>query len=198
MAKKRREFVDKDHEITDAYHDFLEATEGTHGKKIEKKMKEFIKKDPLFFDPYTILAEELQRIGKLEEAEKILDKGYVKAIDLITDQWGNWPDELHWEYLENRHIIRVILNKALSYWIQEARKSSIDLLRKLLHSNCNDNIGARNYMLAILLGWSFDQYENEMQILGGFGYDGQKVMEFEKRMVEFPEEFGWWLRIMGE
>jgi len=198
MGRKQKAFVDKERQISNKYYEYLDSEDQNNSKKTIKIMKEFIKNDPQFFDPYTILAEELQKNGKINEAVNILNKGFHKAVDLITDEWGKWPDELHWDYLENRHIIRVILNKALSYWIQEQRTLALDLLRKLLHSNHNDNIGARTYMLAILLGWSFDQYESEFMTLGGFGYDGKKMNEFENRLKEFPEEFGWWLKDIEE
>jgi hypothetical protein len=71
---------------------------------------------------------------------------------LITDKKGNWPDVLEWLWLENRHIIRAILNKTISLWKNKDVDNAIDLFRKLLKTNPMDNVGARNFILADLMG----------------------------------------------
>jgi len=65
--------------------------------------------------PYQILEDE----GDLNKVEKVLDEAYRRAIALITDKDGNWPNVLERVWLENRHIIRTILNKALLLWRKE-------------------------------------------------------------------------------
>lgn len=179
------------------YYDFIDSAE-RFGAKTEKKMKEFIKKDPLFLDPYLILFELYQEEEAFEKADIILEQAHEKAVSIITDKKGEWPNELLWGFLENRHIIRTLLNKAMNLWHKEKNDQALDLLRKLLRSNPNDNIGARNYILAILLGMKFEEFETQMMVAGGYGYDGKKMMEFEMKMKDFPEEFDWWFRTVKE
>lgn len=166
----QKDFVDKDHPVMSDYYDFLDSERSP--RKTEKKMMEFIKEDPQFLDPYLMLFELYQDEGDFKKAEEILDQAYKIALKTVTDKKGNWPDEMLWGFLENRHIIRTFLNKALNLWIKDKNEEALKLLRKLLRSNPRDNIGARNYILAIRLGMEFDQFETKMR--SQYGYDGKK------------------------
>ncbi|MFH0814437.1 MAG: hypothetical protein V2A69_16610, partial [Pseudomonadota bacterium] len=88
MAKRLREFVDKDHEVMDAYYDLREKYNGKNGKTIKKKLQELTVKDPDFFDTSLFLFEILQNEGKLLEAEAILESAYQRVVKLITDKKG--------------------------------------------------------------------------------------------------------------
>lgn len=195
MSKKY--FVDKDHKIMSEYYDFIDSEERSP-EETEKEMQKFIEKDPLFLDPYLILFDLYQHNDDLDKAHEILESAYQKAIKLITDKKGNWPKKMLWGHLENRHIVRTLLKKALNLWIKDKRDDSLELLRKLLRSNPNDNIGARTYILAIRLGMNFDKFEKQMLSKDGYGYDGQKMWKFEKKMKDFPDEFDWWFKLMEE
>ena len=193
MSKKY--FVDKDHAVMTDYYDFLDSDRNTP-VKTEKKMMEFIKTDPAFLDPYLLLFEFYQNKKEVEKAREILEQAYQIAIKTISDRKGSWPEEMLWGHLENRHIIRTLLNKAMNYWAHGETEPALDLLRKLLRSNSRDNIGARNYILAIRLGMSFEEFETQMA--SEHGYDGNKMMEFEKKMKKFPDEFDWWFKAVNE
>ncbi len=195
MSKKY--FVDKDHAVMTEYYDFLDSEE-LSPIKTKKKMKELIKEDHLFLDPYLILFELYQGERDLKKAEKMLEEAYEMAIKAITDKKGNWPNEMLWGHFKNRHIIRTLLNKAMNLWMKDENKDALDLLRKLLRSNPRDNIGARTYILAIRLGMKFDKFEMQMMSGEGYGYDGDKMMKFEEKMKDFPDEFGWWFKAMKE
>lgn len=193
MSKKY--FVDKDHSVMTDYYDFLDSDNNTPAKT-EKKMMEFIKTDPAFLDPYLILFEFYQNKKEVEKAREILDQAYQIAIKTIADRKGIWPEEMLWGHLENRHIIRTLLNKAMNLWAHGEEEPALDLLRKLLRSNPRDNIGARNYILAIRLGMTFAEFETQMA--SEYGYDGKKMMEFEEEMKKFPDEFDWWFKAVNE
>jgi|WetSurMetagenome_2_1015567.scaffolds.fasta_scaffold05285_8 tetratricopeptide (TPR) repeat protein len=193
MSKKY--FVDKDHAVMTDYYDFLDVGEENQAK-VEKQMKEFIKKDPLFLDPYLILFELYQSKKDIKSGEQILEDAFQIAIKTIADRKGIWPEEMAWGHLENRHIIRTLLNKAMNLWAHGENEPALDLLRKLLRSNPRDNIGARNYILAIRLGMTFAEFETQMA--SEYGYDGKKMMEFEEKMRKFPDEFDWWFKAVNE
>jgi tetratricopeptide (TPR) repeat protein len=195
MSKKY--FVDKNHAAMAEYYDFIDSEERSFDKT-EKKMKKFIQGDLSFLDPYLILFELYQNEMRLHEADEILERAYKIAIETITDKKGKWPDEMLWGHLENRHIIRTLLNKAMNLWLKGKNEDALDLLRKLLRSNPGDNIGARTYILAIRLGKRFDEFETQMMSDYGYGYDGKKMMEFEEKMKDFPDEFDWWFETVKE
>ncbi|MFQ6032356.1 MAG: tetratricopeptide repeat protein [Candidatus Zixiibacteriota bacterium] len=196
MTKKLREFVDKDHRVMDAYYDLCERYTGRNAKTIKGQLRRLIEKDPDFLDSYLLLHQILQDEGNFLEAEKILDQAYGRAIELITDKKGNWPDILEWGWLENRHIIRTILNKAILLWISKETDRALDLFRKLLKTNPGDNVGARDYILAIRMDMSLEEFERRFN-KGGF-YDIELVEWFDKNYRKFPDEFDWWEKALEE
>lgn len=196
MTKRFKEYVDKDHRVMHAYYDLCERYDGRNIKSMKKQLEQLIEQDPDFFDSYLLLCEILEGEGNDAEAEKLLDKAYDRAVKLITDKNGNWPDVLEWGWLENRHIIRAILNKAISLWDHNEIDGALDLFRKLLKTNPNDNVGARDYILAIRMDMSFEDFENRFN-KGGF-YDSDMMEWFDKNYKSFPEEFDWWEKAVEE
>lgn len=190
MAEQPREFVDKDHEVMGIYYDLCEEYDGSNVSSIKRQLKQLIEKDPDFLDSYLRLYEILQDEGNLPEAEKVLDEAYERAVKVITDKKGNWPDVLEWGWLENRHIIRTILNKAISLWRSGETDSALDLLRKLLRTNPGDNVGARDFILAIRMDMSFEEFELRFN-RGGY-YDMELTEWFDENYRKFPDEFEWW------
>ena len=75
--------------------------------------------------------------------------------------------------MENRHIIRTILIKAISLWKAGKTDYALNLFRKLLKSNPGDNTGVRNYILAIRMKMSFKKFEKGFN-KGGF-YDSSLI-----------------------
>lgn len=157
----------------------------------EKPLRQLIEQDPDFYDSYLTLCDILRHQGRHAEAEQLLETAYQRALARITAKNGQWPQTMEWGWLENRHIIRTFLNKALADWTAGNTEAALDLLRKLLRSNPGDNIGARDYILAIRMGMTFEGFEKKF--LSQYGYDGIKMIEwFDKNISRFPEEFGWW------
>ena len=190
MAKKQIEYLDKDHKVMSDFYDLCEIHDGNNTLSVKRQLENLIKKDPDYLDSYLFLREILQEKSNSGEAEKLLDDAYRRAIELITDKKGNWPDILEWAYLENRHIIRTILNKALSLWENEETDDALELFRKLLKTNPGDNVGARDYILAIRMDMSFEDFERRFN-KGGF-YDNEMINWFEKNYKKFPDDFDWW------
>jgi len=190
MTKKQREYIDKNHKVMDIYYDLCEKYNGNNSEYIKKQLGHLIVKDPDFLDSYLFLYEILLDEGNLLEGEKILNYAYERALKLITDKEGNWPDILEWGWLQNRHIIRTILNKAISLWENKKIDDALDLFRKLLKTNPNDNVGARYYILAIRMKISFEEFEKRFN-KGGY-YDMELSDWFYENYKRFPDEFDWW------
>jgi tetratricopeptide (TPR) repeat protein len=194
MAKRKREYVDKGHKVMDSYYGLCEKYDGSNASSIKSQLKRLIEKDPDFLDSYLLLYEILRGEGNFPEAERVLNDAYERTLKLITDKKGNWPDILEWGWLENRHIIRTILNKAISLWENKNIDGALDLLRKLLKTNPNDNVGARDYILAIRMNMSFEEFEKRFN-KGGY-YDMELSDWFDKNYIKFPDEFDWWEKAM--
>jgi len=196
MAKRLREYVDGDHKVMSAYYGLHEKYNSRNAESIKKQLEQLIEKDPNFLDSYLLLYEILRDKGNFGEAEKVLGGAYEKALNLITDKKGNWPDVLDWGWLENRHIIRTLLNKAILLWKKKDVDAALDLFRRLLRMNPGDNVGARDYILAIRMNMSFEAFEKQFN-KGGY-YDSEAVEWFDENYKKFPDEFGWWKKAIEE
>jgi len=196
MSKQEREYVDKDHEVMDEYYGLCESYDGRNIKTVKRQLLQLIERDPDFFDSYLFLFELLQDEGNFPEAEKILDRAYNRAINLITDKQGRWPDKLEWGWLENRHIIRTIVNKAVLLWSRDETEPALKLLRNLLKTNPLDNPGVRYYILGIKMNMGFEEFEDRFN-RGGF-WDIEIDHWFKENYEKFPEEFDWWEKAIEE
>lgn len=195
--KRSDEFLDADHDAMDTYYMLMESN--VSSKKRKKTLEQLIVLDPDFYDPYIQLAYTLQENEEYEKASKILYQGYQRALARVADKDGNLPKSLSWLWIENRHIIRIIDAWAHNLWEEGKTSEALEIFRKLLGSNPNDNIGARHSILAIKLGLEAD-YEMMFEMKDMPGYmDASKVITwFEKNSKKFPEEFDWWWKAMEE
>lgn len=196
MELTDKDFVDKSRRVQIKYYELLDKIDSLSADSLIRKIEKLMDEDPDFFDTYLMIYEIYQDNGELKKANQILNDAYVRAINLITDKKGNWPDSLMWGFLENRHIIRTIFNKAVHLWDEGQNDEALELFRKLLKTNPNDNVGARNYILAIRMGMSFEEYEEQFN-KGGY-YDSESVTWFDKNAPKFPDEFGWWFKSQEE
>jgi len=190
------EFIDKDRfKANELYWEFTESPESENIKKGIKALKSIIKKDPDYFDPYISLHEYYLMDGDFENAIKTIERGFKRAIDLI-DNNGQFPDELPWGFMENRHIIRMIFNFAMFVWENDENKEiALKIFMELLKSNHNDNIGARYSIVAILEGFSSqEEWEEKFESESGIGLEYGAVEEwFYKSAEKHRDIIGWWL-----
>lgn len=157
--------------------------------KVKKELDKLIKKDPDFLYPYLTLVEILKKEGQISEANEVLEKAYVRALNLIIDESGRWPGKLEGCWIPNWHIIQTILEKAISLWEQDETDDALDLLRKLLKTNPNDEGGARNYILAICMNQDFHDFQEWVNDEDNH----EDVLEwFEENYLKFPDEFSQW------
>jgi len=186
---KPREFLDKDRNIAMKYYDLCEYDRST--KKaltiLKRELKYLISEDPYFLDSYSDYYQILMNENSFIEARVIINRAYKNALKLILDENKKWPDSLEWGFIENRHIIRAILNKAIDEWSAENETVALDLFRNLLKTNPRDNAGVRFYILAILMGMSFEKYENKFNKDGY--YDSSSWEWFAKNSNKFEDEF---------
>jgi len=189
------EFIDKDRfKVNEMYWEFIESEDAEHIEKSIKVLKNIIKKDPDYFDPYITLHEYYLANDEPDKAIVILVDGYNRAMDLVMLD-GEFPDELLWGFLENRHIVRMIFNYALLMWRLEDKDRAVSLMLQLLRSNPGDNIGARYYIVAILEGFESEEaFESDFMEEGKEYLDWQKQEEwFQEKVVKHRNLLGWWL-----
>ncbi len=186
------EFVDKKRQVKRKFKSFRQEGGAGSLEQLKTKLSEFITEDPDFLEPYLVLEEIYQQEENPEKAAQIRQEAFDRAVSLITDKEGNWPDLLPWSYDENRHIIRTLLQQAISEWENREWQQALDLLRLLIITNPNDNVAARYYILAIRMGFTFSGFEDRFN-KGGY-YDQELSDWFDEHVHRFTDEFDWWLK----
>ncbi|BCM91252.1 hypothetical protein IAD21_03118 [Abditibacteriota bacterium] len=193
-----REFVDRDRPVMYKFYDLTERAARLKPTTLERQIRALIADDPDFLDSYAMLAELLESQDKDEEAQQLRDEAGVRALRLICNRKGQWPDELGWGWLENRHIIRALDARAYHLWSAGQRENALEMFRHLLASNLNDNIGARHCILALRLGLDAETWSDPFATSDGY-LKAQDVFEwFDRESQKFPEEFSEWRRAVGE
>ncbi len=188
-------FIDQSRPVAEKF--FKMKEEGSSDlEEVTTRLQQLVQEDPDFLEPYLVLEEVYTETGKHDKATEVLDEAFNRAVNLLSDDEGNWPDEIPWMADENRHIIRTILHKALSEWEHRNWQHALDLFRLLLMTNPNDNIAARFYILAIRMGFTFAGFEDRFN-KGGY-YDSELNEWFDEHVERFPDEFEWWLKKVEE
>lgn len=151
-----REFIDKDHDIIDEFYDLTDTEHSI------KDVLAIIEKDPDFLDPYFYVAELMREDGLNKEADAIEQKAFVRALAMILNINGTWPDQLAWGFHENRHIIRALMRKADYEWQKGNPDNALALYKNLLKTNLNDNIGSRYAIVGIKNGLTYKKYQKQV------------------------------------
>jgi tetratricopeptide (TPR) repeat protein len=204
VNKKRKqqivEFIDKDHDVMDKFYDIMD--EGLSGKKLITEMKKLIAIDEDFYDPYLVIAEMLFYDGKNQDAQALLKDAYERAVKRITDSQGRWPKIMQWGFLENRHIMRALGAYANECWSQKDIATALDIYRRLLRVNPNDNQGARYNILAIRMNYEPDELEKKFKVESDgvvIGLDAFKMNKwFQTHAKKFQDEFEYFFSFHDE
>ena len=177
------EFIDKDrYEVNQLYWDFLDSPDAEDPKKSVTILKKIIQKDPDYFDPYLTLHDYYLDLKQGEKAFDVLYEGFNRASRLISKN-RQFPKCMEWEFVENRHIIRIIYYYAIALWTVRDPDAALIYLKALVDMVPNDNIGARYAIAAILDGYS-SLYEWESQFETEYGLDAAKVEQWFQQMLK--------------
>lgn len=190
-------FIDKDHAVMSEFYEITDMDIST--VQILKEMQRLIGIDEDFYDPYLIVADILLSKGRDEEADAMLQEAYERAAMTIADSKGRWPKEMLWGFLENRHLMRALEYYSLSCWETGKIDEALDIFRRLLRVNPNDNQGMRYNILAIRMGLDFEEWEKPFESKHNgevVGLDAFKMSDwFRKNVENFPDEFQWLIEI---
>ena len=182
-----REFVDREREAAEEFEKIRRLFDEGRVEELKDRLRELIKKDPHFLEPYLLLSEIYEMEGKLREAEGILEEAYKKAVELISSE-GRLPERLEWKHPTNRHIIKALISWGTFLWEIGEVERALEVLKEVYRMNPADEPGVRFYILAILEGMGFEEFEQTFSKEGD--YDIKDLERwFEKRSKEHPEVF---------
>ncbi len=190
-----KEFFDEDRMTSMEFYEVQDSITEDNIASIIDELKMLIKKDPFYFDPYLLIADLYENTSKNDESEKIIKEAYDKALELIVDKSGQWPEKLEWGWVENRHIIRTLLKMGVIYWKKNESSEAYSLFEKIFKTNFNDNPGIRFFMLAILEKMSEKEFDKRFD-KGGY-WDNDIDDWFSETVNRHKNEFGEWLELYG-
>ena len=181
------EFVDREREAAKEFEEAKKLLEEGKIEDLKRKLKELIDRDPYFLEPYIFLNEIYEMEGKLREAEEILEEGYQRALELLSRD-GKLPERLEWKHPTNRHIIKTLIGWGTFLWEIGEIEKALEVLKEVYRMNPTDEPGVRFYILAILEGMGFEEFEQT------FSKDGEYDLRdleswFERKAKDHPEIF---------
>ena len=182
-----QEFVDGKRELED---EFIEVNELFREGKVDKvkdRLRSLIKRDPYYLEPYVLLHDIYEMEGRVKDAEEVLEEAYRRAMELISEE-GRLPERLEWKHPTNRHIIKALINMGAFYWEVGELEEALKILKEVYRMNPKDEPGVRFYILAILEGMSFDEFEQVFSRDGEYDYEDLNHW-FEKHAPEHPDFF---------
>ena len=182
-----KEFVDKHRKASERFEKLKASFEEGNIEELKKELKALLEEDPYFFEPYILLNEIYELEGNLKQAEDVLEEAYKKVMELIAPD-GKLPERLEWKHPTNRHIIRALLNVGIFYWELGELEKALDVFRKIYSMNPSDEVGVRFYILAILEGMGFEEFEQVFSRDGEYDHNDLKRW-FEKHSINYPDVF---------
>jgi tetratricopeptide (TPR) repeat protein len=182
-----REFIDRDREVSREFEKAKKLFEEGKIEELKQRLRELIDKDPYYLEPYVLLNDIYEMEGRVKEAEEVLEEAYRRALELISED-GNLPDRLEWKHPTNRHIIKALINMGVFYWEVGEVDRALKILKDVYRMNPKDEPGVRFYILAILEGMSFDEFEQVFLRDGEYDYEDLNNW-FEKHSKEHEDLF---------
>lgn len=155
-------FEDEYHEHVETYYDCLELWEELDSDRLEAyspilhQLHQLTTLIPKYVDPLNLSATIHYWCDDTAFADRLVEQAYHRAVNRIVLGDGRWPDEMIWGWAENRHLLRALEAYSLLQWRKGELQQAISVLQQILKMNPNDNQGARFYLLAILLGYTWD------------------------------------------
>ncbi len=166
-------------------------------QKIKSEITNLLQGIPSFFEPPLMLIDMLREEGKMDEADKLLSTSFDRVMSAISNKNGELPDLLVWGLVENRSIMRIIVQQGIVFWEANWKARAKALFQEILRMDLEDRLGVRFYILAILEHMSHDDFEFTFIDSNGF-YKESLTPWFEKGLANYPEYFKDWSEKMKE
>ena len=182
-----REFVDVERVVAQKVEKAKSLLKEGKIDKVKTLLEEAIREDPYYLESYILLSEIYEMEGNIKEAEEVLESAYKKARELISVE-EKLPDRLEWRHPTNRHIINAMINRGVFYWELGEIDRAIKVFKEVYRLNPTDEPGVRFYLLALLEGMSFDEFEQVFSRDEGYDYK-DLAHWFEKHAPEHPDIF---------
>lgn len=167
--------------VLEKYYDFLDERNEYSNESEELYLKYLISLNNYVYDTYVLLMELYFKNNELEKGIEIINLGYSR---LMKKEFNNkFPKQLDYLELENRSIYRLIYNYADMLWFVEENEKALNIFKKLLKINPNDNLGVRYSICGMLEGYSSSRHvwnENSQIISNWYNDKVKKYLEIKE------------------
>ena len=167
--------------VLEKYYDFLEERNEYSDESDELYLRFLISLNNYVYDPYILLMELYFKNDELEKAIEIISLGYTR---LMKNEFNNkFPKQLDYQELENRDKYRLIYNYADVLWFIEEKDKALNIFKKLLKINPNDNLGVRYAICGMLEGYPNSRHvwnENSQIISNWYNDKVKKYLEIKE------------------
>jgi tetratricopeptide (TPR) repeat protein len=155
--KLNKKFNEMDKSVVlEKYYDFLDERNDYSNESEVLYLKYLISLNNYVYDPYILLMELYFKNNELEKGIEIINLGYSRLMKKEFN--NNFPKQLDYLELENRSIYRLIYNYADMLWFAEENDKALNIFKKLLKINPNDNLGVRYAICGMLEGYSSSRH----------------------------------------
>lgn len=174
--------------VLEKYYDFLDERNEYSNESEELYLRFLISLNNYVYDPYILLMELYFKNDELEKAIEIISLGYTR---LMKNEFNNkFPKQLDYLELENRDKYRLIYNYADVLWFIEDKDKALNIFKRLLKINPNDNLGVRYAICGMLEGYpnSHHVWNENAQVISKW-YDEKVKKYLEIKEYSFLKKF---------
>ncbi len=147
-------FVDERRKVAQKVLNIKNAISEGHIGKVKSLLEEALREDPYYLETYVLLSEIYELEGDLKKAESLLKEAFAKAKELLKGF-----KRADWENPNNAHVFDAILNYAIFLWETGRPDEALEVLKWLYSFDPEDKKGLRYYILALLEGMDFAEFE---------------------------------------
>lgn len=142
--------------VLEKYYDFLDERNEYSFETEELYLKYLISMNNYVYDPYITLMELYFKHEQNENAIQTIILAYTR---LMKKEFNNkLPKKLDYYEMYNRGIFRTIYNYADILWFTEQKEKALNLFKKLLQLNPDDNLGVRYAICGLINGYSSSRH----------------------------------------
>ncbi len=168
-----KEFIDRERSTSKEIEKITALMDEGRVEEAKDRLQELIRRDPYFLKSYVILSEIYELEGKVDRARDTLEEAYRRALELISEG-GKLPERLEWRHPINRHIIEALISFGVLLWELGEVDRALQVLKEVYSMNPADEPGVRFYILAILEGMGFEDFEQTFSRDGEYDYEDLK------------------------
>ena len=150
-----REWVFSDQDTSDQVYELFEEAldliDENEYVSARKKLKKLLELNPDHIDAIHHLAIIEKRKGNMELSRELWKRGVDIGRTAIPKKFKRGSSKMPWLFLENRPFLRCLHGHAFALIDEGMKDEAMDVFQELLDYNPDDNLGARDNLISMLI-----------------------------------------------